>query len=88
MTLIGLMPCAASIFKRISEPAPLSKFGAGLADFSQIYRVSYPDSQPSWLTRKILQKFVVHRKIAIGRHERVLAIDGDYIHVSASSLIK
>jgi len=27
------------------------------------------------------QKYIVQRKIAIGRHERVLAIDGDYIHV-------
>jgi hypothetical protein len=25
----------------------------------------------------------VQRKIAIGRHERVLAIDGDYIHVGS-----
>lgn len=28
------------------------------------------------------KKYTVQRKIAIGRHERVLAIDGDYIHVS------
>lgn len=27
------------------------------------------------------KKYTVQRKIAIGRHERVLAIDGDYIHV-------
>lgn len=29
----------------------------------------------------LVQKYRVQRKIAIGRHERVLAIDGDYIHV-------
>ncbi len=28
------------------------------------------------------KKFHVTRRMAIGRHERVLAIDGDYIHVS------
>ncbi|EIW71160.1 hypothetical protein TREMEDRAFT_27794, partial [Tremella mesenterica DSM 1558] len=56
---------SASIFKRQSEPAPLQKFGPGVADFTQTYK-----------------KYVVQRKIAIGRHERVLAIDGDYIHVS------
>nr|ODN93712.1 hypothetical protein L204_04896 [Cryptococcus depauperatus CBS 7855] len=30
------------------------------------------------------KKFTVQRKIAIGRHERVLAIDGDYIHIMPS----
>lgn len=29
----------ASIFKRISEPAPLAKFGAGVGDLSQTYKV-------------------------------------------------
>jgi len=29
----------ASIFKRISEPAPLAKFGAGIGDISQTYKV-------------------------------------------------
>ena len=33
------------------------------------------------------KKYTVQRKIAIGRHERVLAIDGDYIHVSPSCLL-
>lgn len=27
------------------------------------------------------QKYTVHRKAPIGRHERVLAIDGDYVHI-------
>lgn len=31
-----------------------------------------------------MQKYTVHRKIAIGRYERVLAIDGDYIHIMPS----
>lgn len=31
------------------------------------------------------KKYTVQRKIAIGRHERVMAIDGDYIHVSTRS---
>ncbi|RSH92261.1 hypothetical protein EHS25_008676 [Saitozyma podzolica] len=30
------------------------------------------------------KKYTVQRKIAIGRHERVLAIDGDYIHIMPS----
>ena len=30
----------ASIFKRISEPAPLAKFGAGVTDITQTYKVS------------------------------------------------
>ena len=30
------------------------------------------------------KKFIVQRKMPIGRHERILAIDGDYIHVSAN----
>ncbi|WVQ69357.1 uncharacterized protein L199_007574 [Kwoniella botswanensis] len=58
---------SASIFKRQSEPAPMQRFGPGLADFSQTYK-----------------KYTVQRKIAIGRHERVLAIDGDYIHIMPS----
>nr|XP_019047069.1 hypothetical protein I302_03676 [Kwoniella bestiolae CBS 10118]OCF25999.1 hypothetical protein I302_03676 [Kwoniella bestiolae CBS 10118] len=58
---------SASIFKRQSEPAPIQRFGPGLADFSQTYK-----------------KYTVQRKIAIGRHERVLAIDGDYIHIMPS----
>lgn len=32
-----------------------------------------------------MQKYTVYRKIAIGRHERVLAIDGDYIHIMPSA---
>ena len=36
------------------------------------------------MQRLTLQKYVVQRKLPIGRHERILAIDGDYIHVSAS----
>ncbi|WRT64685.1 uncharacterized protein IL334_001619 [Kwoniella shivajii] len=58
---------SASIFKRQSEPAPMQRYGPGLADFSQTYK-----------------KYTVQRKIAIGRHERVLAIDGDYIHIMPS----
>ncbi|WVR04695.1 hypothetical protein IAU60_001706 [Kwoniella sp. DSM 27419] len=58
---------SASIFKRQSEPAPIQRFGPGLADFTQTYK-----------------KYTVQRKIAIGRHERVLAIDGDYIHIMPS----
>nr|XP_018265372.1 uncharacterized protein I303_01738 [Kwoniella dejecticola CBS 10117]OBR87530.1 hypothetical protein I303_01738 [Kwoniella dejecticola CBS 10117] len=58
---------SASIFKRQSEPAPMQRFGPGLADFTQTYK-----------------KYTVQRKIAIGRHERVLAIDGDYIHIMPS----
>ncbi|WWC86806.1 uncharacterized protein L201_001685 [Kwoniella dendrophila CBS 6074] len=58
---------SASIFKRQSEPAPMQRYGPGLADFTQTYK-----------------KYTVQRKIAIGRHERVLAIDGDYIHIMPS----
>ncbi|OCF45799.1 hypothetical protein I317_00287 [Kwoniella heveanensis CBS 569] len=58
---------SASIFKRQSEPAPMQRFGPGLADFTQTYK-----------------KYTVQRKIPIGRHERVLAIDGDYIHIMPS----
>lgn len=29
------------------------------------------------------RKYKVQRKMPIGKHERILAIDGDYIHVSA-----
>lgn len=28
------------------------------------------------------RKYKVQRKMPIGKHERILAIDGDYIHVS------
>lgn len=28
------------------------------------------------------RKYIVQRKMPIGRHERIFAIDGDYIHVS------
>lgn len=30
----------ASIFKRQSEPAPIQRFGPGLSDFTQTYKVS------------------------------------------------
>lgn len=36
-----LMSSTASIFKRISEPAPLSRFGTGVADFVQGYKVCF-----------------------------------------------
>jgi hypothetical protein len=33
------------------------------------------------------KKYLVQRKMPIGRHERILAIDGDYIHVGSSSSV-
>ena len=32
------------------------------------------------------RKYKVQRKMPIGKHERILAIDGDYIHVRATDL--
>ena len=33
------------------------------------------------------KKYLVQRKMPIGRHERILAIDGDYIHVGSVFII-
>ncbi|ODO08680.1 hypothetical protein L198_00413 [Cryptococcus wingfieldii CBS 7118] len=65
---------SASIFKRQSEPAPFQRFGPGLSDFSQTYKAS----------ARTTMRFQANAAIAIGRHERNLAIDGDYIHIMPS----
>ncbi|CUA77438.1 Stress-activated map kinase-interacting protein 1 [Rhizoctonia solani] len=42
---------------------------------------------PSTNYREAYKKFTVHRKIPmlVGRHERIIAIDGDYVHIMPSN---
>ena len=42
-----------------------------------------PPTSPRADITSTYKKFIVQRKMPIGRHERILAIDGDYIHVSS-----
>jgi hypothetical protein len=66
----------ASIFKRMSEPVNQKSARAlDLTTYKVSRHVCVREANGN-------QKYVVQRKIAIGRHERILAIDGDYIHVS------
>ena len=65
----------ASIFRRASaQPAGLQRAGGMIT-------TGAPGVSDFSQTYK---KYTVQRRIAIGRHERVLAIDGDYIHIMPS----
>jgi hypothetical protein len=86
--------CTASIFKRQSDVPGLMMgdlnptYKARPSVLSMMFTVPTSGSISSYQSwhleylADLTQKYKVHRKIAIGRHERVLAIDGDYIHVS------
>ncbi|ORX33957.1 stress-activated map kinase interacting protein 1-domain-containing protein [Kockovaella imperatae] len=47
-------------------------------------RISAPVKPPPTDLAQTYKKFHVQRRIAIGRHPRTLAIDGDYIHIMPS----
>jgi hypothetical protein len=72
----------ASIFKRISE-VPENSFGPVSADYTTAYKVcSFHYHRISIDLTLVLQKYNVLRKMPmLGRHERILAIDGVYVHV-------
>jgi hypothetical protein len=84
---------AASIFKRLSEPAQPKYVSA--SDVASGYKVR---KIPLWTPGLVVlifrimvtQKFIVQRKtpMSLGRHERVLSIDGDYIHIMPSDKAK
>lgn len=73
-----LTTAIASIFTRMSE-VPESQ---PAADYTAAYKVRPLTHFRPKLT-SLYQKYVVFRKMPmlVGRHERVLAIDGAYIHV-------
>lgn len=73
---------AASIFKRVSE---VPEENAALALLNSAYKVSSDTlwSMANLALIDLLQKYTVFKKTSmlVTRQERVLAIDGDYIHV-------
>jgi len=74
---------SASIFKRLSEPAQPKYISA--SDVTSLYKVSYDGITTLCDCRSNLfwQRFTVFRKHAmnIGRHERILAIDGEKLSI-------
>ncbi|KAF8707786.1 SAPK-interacting protein 1 (Sin1), Pleckstrin-homology, partial [Rhizoctonia solani] len=65
----------ASIFDMLQDANPGRGFSSSM-DYREAYKAS-----------RNRQKFTVHRKIPmlVGRHERIIAIDGDYIHIMPSN---
>lgn len=87
--LLTVLVFIASIYKRMSE-VPTSN---AALDFTAAYKVRM---HREGLLRTSLtpdfdltKRFVVYRKLPmlVGRHERALAIDGDYIHVRCQDVL-
>lgn len=71
----------ASIFTRISE-VPEQQYSSAL-DFTSAYKVCLQHLFVTCTSLILRQKYTVYRKMPmlVVRHERILAMDGDYIHV-------
>jgi hypothetical protein len=66
--------------------SPLTDLTASLAS---IFKRGSESSKPRYGSRmdfeSTYRKYKVQRKMPIGKHDRILAIDGDYIHVRTLS---